>query len=133
MTTASSRASSSLRADRANVTAYSGIPAQFAESVEPPLHGRQWFTRLALTFDDRISFVLTEKLEIKRIDFLDVVKEKLDEQGAEDARALFDAGFALMTGELGRLLPALLEALGGELKGVDAAPGATPAELRPAA
>jgi len=72
-------------------------------------------TRLALTFDDRVSFVLTEKLEIKRLDFLDVVKEKLDEQGADDARALFDAGFALMTGELSRLLVALVEALGGEL------------------
>ena len=73
-------------------------------------------TRLALTYDDRMSFVLTEKLEIKRLDFLDVVKEKVDEAGAEDARALFDAGFALMTGELARLLPALVEALGGELQ-----------------
>jgi len=73
-------------------------------------------TRLALTFDERVSLVLTEKLEIKRLDFLDVVKEKVDEAGAEDARALFDAGFALMTGELGQLLPALMEALGGELK-----------------
>ncbi|MDT3671823.1 MAG: recombination-associated protein RdgC [Aromatoleum sp.] len=72
-------------------------------------------TRLALTFDDRVSFVLTEKLEIKRLDFLEVVKDKLDEHGAEDARALFDAGFALMTGELGRLLPELVSALGGEL------------------
>jgi recombination associated protein RdgC len=73
-------------------------------------------TRLALTFDDRLSFVLTEKLEIKRLDFLDVVKEKLDEQGADDARALFDAGFALMTGELGRLLPAVVGAMGGEAR-----------------
>jgi recombination associated protein RdgC len=73
-------------------------------------------TRLALTFDERVSFVLTEKLEIKRLDFLDVVKEKVDEAGAEDARALFDAGFALMTGEVARLLPALVEALGGELQ-----------------
>jgi len=86
-------------------------------------------TRLALTFDDRVSFVLSEKLEIKRIDFLDVVREKLDEQGADDARALFDGGFALMTGELGRLLPALIDALGGELNA-----GATGVvELRPAA
>lgn len=89
-------------------------------------------TRLALTFDDRISFVFTEKLEIKRLDFLDVVREKLDEAGAEDARALFDAGFALMTGELGRLIPALVEALGGELRGVDEAP-APSADLRSAA
>lgn len=73
-------------------------------------------TRLALTFDDRMSFVLTEKLEIKRLDFLDVVKEKLEESGAEDAQAVFDAGFALMAGELARLLPKLMDALGGELE-----------------
>lgn len=72
-------------------------------------------TRLALTFDDRISFILTEKCEIKRLDFLDVIKESLDDAGSEDAQALFDAGFALMTGELRRFLPALVEALGGEL------------------
>lgn len=72
-------------------------------------------TRLALTYDDRVSFVLTEKTEIKRLDFLDVIKEKVDESGAEDAQALFDTGFALMTGELQRLLPAVVAALGGEL------------------
>ncbi|NMG64338.1 recombination-associated protein RdgC [Azoarcus indigens] len=72
-------------------------------------------TRLALTFDDRISFVLTEKLEIKRLDFLDVVRDQI-EGGAEDAEALFNAEFALMTGELARLLPAVVEALGGEVK-----------------
>ncbi|AWI78922.1 recombination-associated protein RdgC [Parazoarcus communis] len=72
-------------------------------------------TRLALTFDDRVSFVLTDKLEIKRIDFLDVVRDQIDGQ-AEDEEALFNAEFALMTGELGQLLPAVVEALGGELK-----------------
>ena len=33
----------------------------------------------------------------------------------EDAQALFDAEFALMTGELLRLLPAIVAAMGGEL------------------
>jgi recombination associated protein RdgC len=69
-------------------------------------------TRLALTFNDRVSFVLTEKLELKRLDFLDVVREEFGFD--DDDEAVFDAEFALMTGELVRLLPALLEALGGE-------------------
>jgi len=78
-------------------------------------------TRLALTFDDRISFVLTEKLEIKRLDFLDVVRDQI-EGSAEDAEALFNAEFALMTGELARLLPAVVEVLGGEVKAAETSP-----------
>ncbi|PKO56748.1 MAG: recombination-associated protein RdgC [Betaproteobacteria bacterium HGW-Betaproteobacteria-21] len=85
------------------------------DEIKAHLEGGKLPTRLALTFDDRVSFVLTEKLEIKRIDFLDVVRDQIDGQG-EDAEALFNAEFALMTGELGLLLPAVVEALGGELK-----------------
>ncbi|MBW7861023.1 MAG: recombination-associated protein RdgC [Rhodocyclaceae bacterium] len=84
------------------------------DEVRGHLAGGKMPTRLALTFDDRVSFILTEKLEIKRLDFLDVVKESLEAADTEDAQALFDAGFALTSGELRRLLPALLEALGGE-------------------
>lgn len=69
-------------------------------------------TRLALTWDDRISFVLTEKGEIKRLEFLDVLKESV-EQGIDNADEIFDAEFALMTGEFTRFIPALIEALGG--------------------
>ena len=71
-------------------------------------------TRLALTWDNRISFILSEKLEIKRLAFLDLLKEQ-PERSAEHADEQFDADFALMTGELSRFLPQLLEALGGEV------------------
>ena len=71
-------------------------------------------TRLALTWDDRISFVLTEKLEIKRLAFLYLLKEQA-EKSAGHADEQFDADFALMTGELSRFLPQLVEALGGEV------------------
>jgi recombination associated protein RdgC len=81
-------------------------------------------TRLALTWDERISFVLSEKLEIKRLAFLDLLKEEA-EKNAEHADEQFDADFALMTGELTRFLPQLIEALGGEK--TEAAEAATPA------
>jgi recombination associated protein RdgC len=71
-------------------------------------------TKLALTWDDRISFVLGEKLEIKRLAFLDILKEEA-EKSAEHADEQFDADFALMTGELSRFLPQLVNALGGEV------------------
>ena len=43
---------------------------------------------------------------------LDVVRDQIDDP--EDAEALFDAEFALMTGELSRLIPSVVAALGGE-------------------
>ena len=72
-------------------------------------------TRLAMTWNDRISFVLTDKLLIKRLAFLDILKEEA-EQSAETADEQFDIDFALMAGELARLLADLVVALGGELK-----------------
>lgn len=69
-------------------------------------------TRLAMTWDDRISFVLTERMEVKRLDFLDVVKEQA--MSAESAEEQFQSDFTLMTLELMRFLPDLLAALGGE-------------------
>jgi recombination associated protein RdgC len=71
--------------------------------------------KLAMTFDDRVSFVLTERMEFKRIDLLDVVRDSVRADEHEDAQALFDAEFALMAGELLRLLDATVQALGGEL------------------
>jgi recombination associated protein RdgC len=71
-------------------------------------------TRLGMTWNDRISFVLTEQLQIKRLAFLDVIKEESTTL-ADHADEVFDAEFALMTGELAKLLKDLLNALGGEV------------------
>lgn len=68
-------------------------------------------TRLALTWDDRVSFVLTESLQLKKLAFLEVVFEGAS-SGKDDG---FDADAAIATGELRKLLPDLLEALGGEM------------------
>lgn len=67
-------------------------------------------TKLALTWDGRVSFVLTEGMQIKKIEFLDVV---LNESNSSEYSDSFDANVAIATGELSRLIPDLLEALGG--------------------
>jgi recombination associated protein RdgC len=74
-------------------------------------------TRLALTWSDRVSLILTDKLEIKRVAFLDIVKEEAEGQ-AENAAEQFDADLALMGGEFTSLLPDLMLALGGEVVNV---------------
>lgn len=71
-------------------------------------------TRLGLTWNDRISFVLTESMQIKRIEFLDIIKEESTKQ-ADDADEMFELDFTLMTGELSKMLVDLTNALGGEI------------------
>jgi recombination associated protein RdgC len=76
-------------------------------------------TQLALTWNDRVSFVLTEAGQVRKIKLLDVVMEGVDKPGkGEDG---FDADAAILTGELSALIPDLLEALGGELVAGEAA------------
>ena len=70
-------------------------------------------TRLSLTWNDRVSFVLTEQLQIKRVGFLDLLKEDAERQ-SENADDLFAANFSIMAGELSQLLAHLTDALGGE-------------------
>jgi len=77
-------------------------------------------TRLAMTWNDRVSFVLTESLAVKRVAPLDVIKEQAD-PSARDEDERFDGDFAMMAGELAGLLADLTAALGGERKTAEAA------------
>lgn len=69
--------------------------------------------QLAMTWADRISFVLDESLAIKRVTPLDVLKE--DGRGeAKDADERWTGDMMLMAGEYAKLLADLNLALGGE-------------------
>ncbi len=69
--------------------------------------------RLGLTWKDKISFVLTDELHIKRLGFVDIIADNA-EGDAVDEEEQFAMDFALMTGELSLFLDDLVEALGGE-------------------
>lgn len=66
-------------------------------------------TKLALTWDDRVSFVLTEGLQLRKLQFLDIVFD-----GHKHGDIGFDVDVAIATGELCKLIPDLIAALGGE-------------------
>lgn len=70
-------------------------------------------TMLGLTWSDRVSFLLTDTLTIKRVVPLDVLTLEAD-RGARNDMDRIAADFTLMTGELRRLLANLIHALGGE-------------------
>ena len=67
-------------------------------------------TQLALEWDGRVSFVLTEGLVIKKIAFMDDVFE---DQGDDDSG--FDGDAAIATAELTKVINGLIDALGGVL------------------
>ncbi len=72
-------------------------------------------TRLAMTWSDRVSFVLTDGFQLKKIAFLESVFEGATANPADGKDDNFDADVAIATGELGKLLPELIDALGGEV------------------
>jgi recombination associated protein RdgC len=73
-------------------------------------------TRLALTWADRVSVVLTDTLAIKRVRPLDVLKEtEAGSAASTDADERFASDFTLMSGELSSLLGGIVDALGGPL------------------
>jgi recombination associated protein RdgC len=87
--------------------------------IRSHLEAGKYPAQLGLCWNDRVAFMLNEKLAIKRVQFLDL---EPDTEGQEEAASAvdpvekFDADFALMTGELGQLLAEILEALGGEVQ-----------------
>ncbi|AUL19424.1 recombination-associated protein RdgC [Bordetella holmesii] len=84
-----------------------------ADDVRRHIQSGKQCTRLAMTWADRVSFVLTESMDIKRVAPLDVLKEN-PENAAFNEDEKFDSDMTLMTGELAKMLAELVEALGGE-------------------
>jgi recombination associated protein RdgC len=85
-----------------------------ADDIRRHIAAGKQCTRLAMTWNDKISFVLTESLAIKGIKPLDVLTEKDTSTRNDEER--FDNDMMLMTGELARMMADIVEALGGEAK-----------------
>lgn len=66
-------------------------------------------TKLALSWEGRVSFVLTEGLQVKKL-AVDVLSEPGAGDGKDDR---FDADVAIFTGEMKKMIPGLIDALGG--------------------
>lgn len=90
------------------VVRYGRHPLDIAE-VQGHIDAGKLPTKLAMTWDDRVSFLLTEGLQVRKLAFLETVFEgtKADDGG-------FDTDMAIATGELVKMIPDLIDALGGE-------------------
>lgn len=79
-------------------------------------------TKLSLDWQERISFVLGDDGSLKKLKFSDALLEQNDDIDHDDYALRFDADFVVLTGELAALISALVDALGGETRKVQAEP-----------
>ncbi len=80
-----------------------------AEEVQSNLANGKLVSKLQLNWDNKISFVLTGDLQIKRLKFLDVFDDQLDEHDPQSHAEKIDIEFTLMTGEISVLLDNLFD------------------------
>jgi len=81
------------------------------DEIGKHLEAGKQVTRLALTLDDHVSFVLGEDLVIRKFKLLDGAVDQLESTERDDLHAELDARFALMAGEAKRLFSVLEPAL----------------------
>ena len=85
-----------------------------SEEIMTHLKAGKQVAKLAVEWDERLSCILADDLTVQRLRFLDVIQEAAQEIEADDFATRFDTDFALMSMELARFIPALLEVFGGE-------------------
>jgi len=72
--------------------------------------------KLAVSWADRLAFIIDENLAIKRLKFLDLIQEQVTDTETSSEAEQFDVDFSIMSLELANFLPRLLELFGGENK-----------------
>ncbi len=85
-----------------------------SEEIQMHLSSGKLVTQLSLAWQDKLSFVLDEKLAIKRLRFEELLQDQATQDGGNEALGQLDASFILMMLTFSDFLPALFEALGGE-------------------
>lgn len=85
-----------------------------SDEIKTHIEAGKLITKLALDWQQRVTFTLTDDAILTRLKFCDELVLQNDDIDREDVLTRFDADFTLMTGELSALIKQLVTALGGE-------------------
>ena len=91
----------------------------YSPEIRTHLEAGKRVRKLAISWNDRLTCVVDDSLNIKSLRFLDLVQEQAAEVEAGNAAEQFDADFSIMTLEIAAFLPRLIELLGGEASRID--------------
>lgn len=86
-----------------------------SDEIQNHLAAGMLVTKLSMAWEgEKLSFLIDDKLALKRLRFEDLLQDQAAEDGGEDALGQLDASFTLMMLTFVEFLPQLIEALGGE-------------------
>jgi recombination associated protein RdgC len=77
--------------------------------VQSNLAAGKMVSKLGLVWDEKISFILTDELQLRRVRFLDVLEDSLKDADPQSHAEKLDIEFSLMTGEVTKLLADLMK------------------------
>jgi len=106
--------------DRSNATVKYAHHSLDGREIRAHLSAGKFVRRLGLTWNDRVALVLTDKLQLKRIQFLEIGRDTGESETDLTTDEQFDIDFTLMAGELAQLLSNLVAELGAHQAAVDA-------------
>jgi len=85
-----------------------------ADEIQAHVKAGKQVVKLAVTWQENISCIVSDSFSINRIKFSDEILAQADSEGTDDYASQFDEDFAIMALELKRFIPRLIEVFGGE-------------------
>ncbi len=85
-----------------------------AEEITNHIKAGMYVSKLGLCWQGGIECMVDDQLAIKRLNFTDLIQDKVDQVDAQDAAEQFDVDFSIMTQELSALIKDITDVFGGE-------------------